>query len=136
MFGHGMGGGMRPQRPQMGAGGGQPMSAPGGQYGANANPTGHAWGQQFMQQNGSPPGQMRDQFQAFRQGGQPQQGMGGGMLSGMMGRGMQGMGQGLNQGMQGLQGLGQGMQGMMGQMPPWLMSMLQNRFGGSFGSLG
>lgn len=48
--------------------------AAGGQHGANAAPQGNAWGQQFMQQFGSPPGQMRDQWQAFRQ----QNGMGGG----------------------------------------------------------
>lgn len=53
-----------------------------GQYGANASPGGNAYGQRFMQQYGSPPGQMRDQFAAFRQqggmggmGGQPSQPM-------------------------------------------------------------
>jgi len=36
---------------------------------------GNAYGQQFQQQNGAPPGQMRDLFAAFRQGGMPQQPM-------------------------------------------------------------
>lgn len=45
-----------------------------GQYGAKAMPQGNAWGQQFMQQYGSPPGQMHDQWAAFRQ----QNGIGGG----------------------------------------------------------
>jgi hypothetical protein len=44
-----------------------------GQFGAKAAPQGNAWGHQFMQQFGSPPGQMRDQWQAFRQ----QNGVGG-----------------------------------------------------------
>jgi hypothetical protein len=49
-----------------------------GQYGANASPQGNAWGQQFMQQYGSPPGQMRPQWQAFKQ----QNGIGGGSPGG------------------------------------------------------
>lgn len=44
------------------------------QYGGNANPNGNGWGQAFMQQYGKPPGQMRDQWDAFRQ----QNGFGGG----------------------------------------------------------
>lgn len=45
----------------------QPQGGQGGQYGANANPNGNGWGQSFMQQYGAPPGQMRDQWQQFRQ---------------------------------------------------------------------
>ena len=41
-------------------------------------PGGNGWGQQFMQQYGKPPGQMRDQWNAFRQ----QNGMGGGQMGG------------------------------------------------------
>jgi hypothetical protein len=46
-----------------------------GQYGATAEPKGNGWGQQFMQQYGAPPGQMREQWQQFRQ----DNGFGGGM---------------------------------------------------------
>lgn len=64
----------RPNPAQMGqrpATAGQPSpgamsSPPGGNMGANATPSGNAYGQRFMQQYGSPPGQMRDQFAAFR----------------------------------------------------------------------
>lgn len=42
-------------------------AAPAGQYGASASPQGNGYGQAFMQQYGQPPGQMRDQWQAFRQ---------------------------------------------------------------------
>jgi hypothetical protein len=42
------------------------MGQPTGQHGANANPGGNGWGQQFMQQYGAPPGQMREQWQQFR----------------------------------------------------------------------
>jgi len=79
--------GRKPASPfgNMGQGQGQ---APAGQYGANASPNGNAWGQQFMQQYGAPPGQMKDQWNAYRQengfgqgnqmagaGGQPAPGM-------------------------------------------------------------
>lgn len=45
---------------------GRPEQAGSGQYGGNATPNGNAWGQQFMQQYGAPPGQMRDEWNAFR----------------------------------------------------------------------
>lgn len=46
---------------------GQMMSPMGGPGARRANPSGNAYGQRFMQQYGQAPGQMREQFAAFRQ---------------------------------------------------------------------
>jgi hypothetical protein len=54
-------------------GGGQPQ-----QPGATPAPQGNAWGRQFQQQNGAPPGQLRDLWTAFRN----QNGIGGGQPEG------------------------------------------------------
>lgn len=137
-MGRGMGGGMRPPQAM---GMGRPQQAPmmGGQ---GQSPGGNAWGQQFQQQYGAPPGQMHDQWNAFRSqngigGGSPQgsplPSAAGGPPSSFPGQANGGMfpGAGL---------LGQGGGGGMGQMPPWLMQMLQQRLagrgGGGFGALG
>jgi hypothetical protein len=108
-----------------------------------------------MQQYGAPPGQMRDEWNQFRQdngiggGGMGQPQGGGGSPFGSMGQGMGGMGQSMAS-------MGQGMGGMGGQppmgmpMPPQQMqpqqmqqqnpmySWLQNRpqFGQAMGGQG
>lgn len=94
-----------------GAGAGAPS------YGANASPQGHGWGQQFMQQYGSPPGQMRDQWSEFR----TQNGMGGGQPPMPPMTPPTPMGAG---------GPPQAFPGQGGGIPPEILAMLRARFPG------
>lgn len=112
-----------------------------GQYGANASPDGNGYGQQFMQQYGAPPGQMRDEWNQFRQdngiggGGMGQPQGGGGSPFGSMGQGMGGMG---GQPPMGIPMPPQQMQPQQMQQQNPMYSWLQNRpqFGQAMGGQG
>jgi hypothetical protein len=102
-------------------GGGQGHD-PQGQYGANADPKGNGWGQQFMQQYGAPPGQMKDEWQAYKTANN----FGGGQNDAV-----QGMGGGMGQGMG---GMGGGQMPPQNPMAPWLQ--MRPQFGQQMGGQG